>query len=135
MKKVKFRAWDTEEKKWFPEHHGGQWINITSLGNIVFGFEDGDPENGDGRFEIQLYTGLKDKNGKEIYEGDVLCRNFQYGEPETAEVYFNEKTAGFNVKLPQNSGWNPILGVYYNAFDNGVEVIGNIYETPARSER
>ena len=41
MREVKFRAWDTEEKRLVPKNHHEEWVNITNTGDIVFGYEDG----------------------------------------------------------------------------------------------
>lgn len=65
MREIKFRTWDKKTKRMFlpePYRHA-----------ISLNFETGMVEIGNGGDVIFLqYTGLKDKNGKEIYEGDIL---------------------------------------------------------------
>ena len=111
-REIKFRAWDTKEKKMeydpWDDERSGQGVDINSIFRV------------DGKNFMQ-YTGLKDKNGKEIYEGDVV--SWDYGEePETSPIEF--VSGGFWPKtIDCEMGW-PNL--------EEIEVIGNIYEEKNR---
>ncbi len=63
MREIKFRAWDENLKRMFQVHTLGTKFSDTD--NLRFGTSTRD-------FNLMQYTGLKDKNGKEIYEGDIL---------------------------------------------------------------
>lgn len=123
----KFRAWDKKtetiqevesisftEKKLVIDQKSVAWFNSDYIRN----FDD---------IELMQYTGLKDKNGVEIFEGDIVLADgvkkiVTFGEQEHEEdfgdlIYY----IGFNVYTKM--GYSSVIPVEY-------EVIGNIYENP-----
>jgi uncharacterized phage protein (TIGR01671 family) len=81
---------------------------------------------------VMQYTGLKDKNGKEIYEGDIL-KNIRHG-AQLIEVYW-EGIRAKQMGWLDYGGWKfrKIVNdgkMTYATYDGDIEVIGNIYENP-----
>jgi len=75
------------------------------------------------RLKIMQYTGLRDKNGREIYEGDIVRFKDWWDEEMVGEVRYSEKDMAFTIV---NDFWDgfPIM------YADDLEVIGNIYENP-----
>lgn len=114
---IKFRAWDKNEKVMYQKFPA-----LDDYGSI-----QGIIETQTHLVPLQ-FTGLLDKNGKEIYEADrVKCVN-KYDEEFTLEVRWIPHLAGFYYvdDTCKKGEWISQLGM----FDNGEEVIGNVYENP-----
>ena len=112
MREIKFRAWDTLNKKMlvlpvFTIASDG-YVHITSNSQHY----------GTGQVKLMQYTGLKDKNGKEIYEGDILAWGYS---KNVKTKWVVEATSG---------GWNPFIDSMTTDKPFRYEVIGNIYENP-----
>ena len=118
MREIKFRAWDTYKKIWteYKIHEGIVFFLDKNTGVWVGKYDEGYKE-----FDLMQYTGLKDKNGKEIYEGDII--KFLNGIFEV--IWCNEK-ASFILK---NKEYKEFLNFIYEN-NNGMEIVGNIYENP-----
>ena len=124
MREIKFRAWDKESKRFtnyallddkaiFFEKHLGTWKPSTN------------------RFVLMQYTGLKDKNGKDIYEGDIV-KAVSFARWIGFIKYLPEKAAFVlwdYEKLPYRDDF-----VYLSQFEDGFEILGNIFENPELME-
>ena len=123
MREIKFRAWDKKEKKMIEVNHLTLYQNSGWRFCANCGLSIGLAET---EYNLTQYTGLKDKNGKEIYEGDILSfvpiGHKKFNKPfRPFEIFWDEKNAQF-------SDWSPKEG------ERGAEVIGNIYENPELME-
>ena len=118
MKEYKFRAWDSLAEKMY------SWTELLNqnLKNIFT-----IPEQCG--YHLMQYTGLKDKNGKEIYEGDII---FIKGETKLLDIKGKvEYSNTFAQFIITNTGSivneTEPLGDYE---EENIEVIGNIYDNP-----
>lgn len=134
-REIKFRAWDHNTgTMMIPDNFefcNGEicWIDAGREAGPKSG-NDGDP----GQFEIMQYVGLKDKNGREIYEGDFLKVTSEDGESYVATVkwFGDEGYPAFDLEdIP--ASWSYDANALATIFQSGVEtceVIGNTFENP-----
>jgi len=123
-REIKFRAWDKDSKLMlYKEFYDHNWY--TTPKNDEDGCHTYSSMQYSDQYhkELMQYTGLKDKNGKEIYEGDIVEFPVAGGDLVRQEVIFNR--GAFATKSGRMWGFEPKTG--YLGF---YEVIGNIYENP-----
>jgi uncharacterized phage protein (TIGR01671 family) len=131
MREIKFRAWDKNGKKYFSECC---WLSFCPNG-IRFMWIDNETDNmmvTDLKdYELMQYTGLKDKNGKEIWEGDI-CRvteEYHKDKPWVAEVAYVQSGFCFvNRKCCSHCAKLDACICTLDELIADVEIIGNIYE-------
>lgn len=131
MRELKFRAFDTENKEMlevqeldYEDSWNGQPRVRTTMYNDYFDTEE---------MILMQYTGLKDKNGVEIYEGDIVqARYFEDSTSEKYVVKYDTDRAGF---FPFACGdgcgccETDVISAIY------AEILGNIYDNPELIEK
>ena len=124
MREIKFRVWDKEKN---------MWTNFKILDNIMYFMDKNtgvwfhEKYKAKGRFALMQYTGIKDKNDVEIYEGDlVLIRIDKTNILHKTVVKF--KHGAFIADIIGNNDYIYLFHFGFNKDD--FEVIGNIYENP-----
>lgn len=134
MKGLKCRVWDTKKMQMFPVTSVSFGDDGSALTVVVEPASKGKFYNGlvDGEScVLMLFTGLKDKNKKEVYEGDII--DFWYEEmffsgTVMGVVEWDEECAGFRIDVP-TKGVSVLLArldIEYSL----LEVQGNEYENP-----
>lgn len=99
MRDIKFRAWDNINKRYY------RAVLIDSY------------------LDVEQYTGLKDKNGVEIYEGDIVCQQMRFDETNGV-IFWQEEKSRFAINL------DGFITTITKPQEDSYEVVGNIHENP-----
>lgn len=122
--RFKFRAWDSELK--FMVEQGCYYVRFD--GSVWYDNDDRNLYLQSSKLKVMQYSGLKDRYGVEIYEGDII--SFSYGIPPVgvrAPIEFHEGC--FFAVTKRHSPPRCPIGELKSCVGD-FEVIGNIYENP-----
>ena len=118
MRDIKFRAWDGINM------HVYKWEKYVIQFNGIIGLFNKKSRSYDQvKWELMQYTGLKDKNGKEIYEGDIVeidGKLFKDVKPRLSKMMWNESCYGWRLSLQSE----------IMIKSKHLEIVGNIHENP-----
>lgn len=119
MRELKFRAWSEETHALYSS-------------DDIREFPLEEVRNGD-VWTFEQYTGLKDKNGKEIYEADIVRWSFKVD--RNSEITYTADVVKWESYVEEEWPYSTISGFTLPESEDGYEVIGNIHENPELVEK
>ena len=153
MEEIKFRAWNKKDGKMISsafsrDIHNAEMLCLCIDGRIIVVSDGGQWVRHDDNFILMQYTGLRDKNGRKIYEDDILLVPDQYVDTiledgtGPMESFYHHAVVkfvpgAFGVVIPKSGldfqcGFNSFNSMFYKIGDltANLEKVGNVYENP-----
>jgi len=136
MREIKFRAWDIQRKLIF---------GVKCLVSYKYQHPQTDKEdflcaydnrgcggNINTNVILMQFTGLKDKNGKEIYEGDRIAYKSELENSVTGNIYWSDIRLQWVFALDEK--YQDLRPFELYKLTKNIEIVGNIYESPEEYE-
>ena len=128
MREIKFRVWNTSSKEYIPN----DFVYMSPNGELLFAPILSKPnlykqvsDILDGENIVEQWTGLKDKNDKDIYEGDILALYHRDGSiVNLCQVFWNELDNEYDWKPVGEDSWSDLFSAFYDDY----KVVGNVHE-------
>lgn len=114
---IKFRAWENRCKLYIKN------VMVDGQGKVYF--DDDVATQDDLDIHIEQFTGLKDVNGKPIYEGDIIKSNYKYAQPKVSQIIIENGNS--YIQGEDLATGNEML---VSDHISEIKVIGNVYTNP-----
>ena len=127
MKPIKYRAWSIPDECYLDMKSGYFFIAPDGVFYEIYKLKNGETDYNEVYADVQFYTGFKDLNGQEIFEGDII----KYVNELYKVEFFNGGFFLKSLKKPESDDENLIYGVHFSDIsdlEKMCEIVGNIFE-------